>query len=1657
MIDDYDFLCGNDFTFVKLALGNDDYHTIRVQAELAITIDFSGGLRQLEEIIIDRCTKFTQIKWPENAQNIKRLKIGNCSRLENLDLSGLVNLEELAIVNCKQLTKIKGLGEQVKQINIQGCKLDNLDLTRCKKIQDFILTTHQSNLNLNFKHNPSLYSVIINLDLTNHQKIENFYRDCSEKVDCKFNECTNLNHLTINSPNAPASIDVTGCISLKTALFLLEERTQITGLPTCTQLDDALDFENKMIEVNNYTIKNKKNALKMPENPADVETIIQQNGVLRKKNKSCLVKLQLLMRPREHSYIPTHNKYTINKYKGSLADTNSSYSKSEYKSEAVVLEQDNKWWSETDLNSIKQYNQLHYQLNFWNDYLFNNEKSLYKHIDKLKPHVPQKPQKHLNSNPIFLANASFTDLDYDFKSNKINQNLPLRAMNLIKGRLINNVVYPVIVAKKPWPTPRFLLNDSKLKAYKKAYKNKKKSAKKRQFPSNDLYGIEHVSEKIPLAAVPEGYESKTYNLSDYEITEKLVSPRDLLGVKKEAAVTRQLIPEPVLADYETEEVFLSNLDIKEQFNSQDTLTPAEKTKADAQQITANPVLAGYETEASFLSNLDIKEQFNSQDTLTPAEKTKADALQITANPVLAGYETEASFLSNLDIEEQFNSQDMLTPAEKTKADAQQITANPVLAGYETEASFLSNLDIEEQFDSQDTLTPAEKTKADAQQITANPVLAGYETEASFLSDLDIKEQLSSQRTLTPAEKTNADAQCLAADLALTEYECDAASLMAVGIKENTAVQDDLLEVKKVKVEAEYLIAHTIDDKCNSKAPHNDDFDFSYHVVRALVDLKPRDLDLYSDDSFFLTLFNERLGKNIQEILSNSHPQNATDSEQNYTPHIARALVDLKPRNSDFFSDDFNSFYLTEFNERINKYIKEIQHDLNVLGNLTSVGKVKIENQYLSADPILAPYEYEQSFLTVININTGIASQAEHESENEEFIMDYPVDGAEFDALRELLIECDLLDEVLNDESGILLEYMSERTKNLETGQRNLDIDFDSSGEVIYPNNAMDVELEEGFEEEYGPEFWNTTELDDLDPLEEELQFSELVISDEMSELLNTMTDEEMELLFPQGVKNTNRAYLDVLQGIANKPSLEINLKNISPEHVKKVLEFFNSQEQSGIQAWEKGISYAFEDGTEFFFKNDVFQRARKAGHDGVRYEAISNKKLLGEGGFGTVRRIKGTVSLDVAEEAIHFKKHGTGGKRRVVKVQHHSEETNPLSHYQNGFTFAKRAVHLAIKEPTVIDNYWNSQTSYTVMNEIAGRELFDIRADDYEGIDVLSTEERIDLTKALLLALKEQVTEQGLVHRDIKPENIMVDLGPPIGVKIIDYDMSMETPDGQSVGTEGYYAPELVTDPMSTSAKSDVYSMARVIALIWRVDLATYIENENLPYTPHLFCPEDTLFDIFNGINDLSEDEKRCIERTLTGMLETDPNQRFSIDEAIESFVILGTAEETSYWGESVECDIDAIGFINAHQTNEKGAEFDVGSLEPCATEFDDIEPLDEELQSSDHFMSDDMNELLNLMTDEEIELLFPNGIKNTNRAYLNTLQGIVNKPDLEYIAIKEHLPLELFNGKQINEIALEQLFTEKKSRGYSSASFFFQTKTEEYDLIHQTLIKVPA
>lgn len=218
---------------------------------------------------------------------------------------------------------------------------------------------------------------------------------------------------------------------------------------------------------------------------------------------------------------------------------------------------------------------------------------------------------------------------------------------------------------------------------------------------------------------------------------------------------------------------------------------------------------------------------------------------------------------------------------------------------------------------------------------------------------------------------------------------------------------------------------------------------------------------------------------------------------------------------------------------------------------------------------------------------------------------------------------------------------------------------------------------------------------------------------------------------------------------------------------------------------------------------------------------------------------------------------------------------------QNYWHFSRRAPHLAIKSPTLMES-----TSYTVMRKLPGRELYDIISEVRRG--QLSIQNRIDLSKALLQALKKQVTDKGLVHKDIKVENILVNLGPPMHVNIIDYAFAIErgTSDGKACGTRSYIAPEIVQHPnMISSPKSDVYSLGRVIALLWNVDLTTY----NLEYYNPYVLFSNQLKALFSKITGLEDIEKLTIRNTLTGMLSNNPVTRSSLDDAIKGFEWLGT------------------------------------------------------------------------------------------------------------------------------------------------------------------------
>ncbi|MBA3537702.1 MAG: protein kinase [Tatlockia sp.] len=349
-------------------------------------------------------------------------------------------------------------------------------------------------------------------------------------------------------------------------------------------------------------------------------------------------------------------------------------------------------------------------------------------------------------------------------------------------------------------------------------------------------------------------------------------------------------------------------------------------------------------------------------------------------------------------------------------------------------------------------------------------------------------------------------------------------------------------------------------------------------------------------------------------------------------------------------------------------------------------------------------------------------------------------------------------------------------------------------------------------------------------------------------------------------------------------TLEINFKTIDTETSKKIHHFILEQAKTGVKIWSTQEIYSLEDGTEFKFKNNLFQRKRKNGKEGVRYELVSNKEKLGEGGYGEVRKIKRTLALD--KNGIHSKKEGKNGQRRAVKKQEHSKR-NSLSALQNEYELTERADQLHIKEPTLSDDSKNA-TSYTVMMLAPGKEIFDIINEDRLKTEVLTTKQRLDLSVALLRAVKERLTSREIIHRDLKPDNIFVKLDElPIKITILDYGLAMDVNKlaEKTRGSPCYLAPELLEDPLNASYKADVFSIARIITLVWGASNDTY-DSTLFEDSSDAFALTTTqrLENLFSGINDIGFGLQTLIVSTLQEMLETDPEYRSSIDEAIDLF-----------------------------------------------------------------------------------------------------------------------------------------------------------------------------
>lgn len=341
---------------------------------------------------------------------------------------------------------------------------------------------------------------------------------------------------------------------------------------------------------------------------------------------------------------------------------------------------------------------------------------------------------------------------------------------------------------------------------------------------------------------------------------------------------------------------------------------------------------------------------------------------------------------------------------------------------------------------------------------------------------------------------------------------------------------------------------------------------------------------------------------------------------------------------------------------------------------------------------------------------------------------------------------------------------------------------------------------------------------------------------------------------------------------------------------------FNSQHQEALHSflhegnaakkWGNYTEYEYTYNSiiyQFNFTQALLRVKKKTGLEGERFEVYDPLQLpLGKGGYGVVYPITGTIKFTTGKAQVK------SGDRKVVKIQDHSRK-NRTHEVKIEYQGLRQSGYLHPKPPIFITDDGH-QTSYLIMDKAQGVPLENIlnpqkSPNDKRELTILK---RVELTLALLTAVKMQVENKLLIHRDIKPGNLIVDLeqSPP-KVTVIDFGFNLDAgqQDYHKVGTRAYRAPESFVIFPRYSTKSDVYSLGRVLSYLWGDNFRNYYigKDKDLDYIK----TKSTNVDLFNIPEIkflLTRKDQNSIRSHLNQMLSIDPNLRPTLDESISFF-----------------------------------------------------------------------------------------------------------------------------------------------------------------------------
>ena len=242
------------------------------------------------------------------------------------------------------------------------------------------------------------------------------------------------------------------------------------------------------------------------------------------------------------------------------------------------------------------------------------------------------------------------------------------------------------------------------------------------------------------------------------------------------------------------------------------------------------------------------------------------------------------------------------------------------------------------------------------------------------------------------------------------------------------------------------------------------------------------------------------------------------------------------------------------------------------------------------------------------------------------------------------------------------------------------------------------------------------------------------------------------------------------------------------------------------------------------------------------YAIYDSLKVLGEGAFGKVEKVRHKISREIrAMKVIH-----------KDQIQLGSEEEKALI---NEINIVKTLDHPNIMK--VFEYYNNDNCLFIISELLSGGELFDkIKEVDF-------------------------CHEKKIIHRDLKPENVLIESEEEarkefFTVKLIDFGTSDKMKKGQKfdlqVGTPYYTAPEVLNN--NYNEKCDLWSCGVMMYLMLCGKQPFNGENDDEIYENIKMCKVDFNDEEWDNI---SSDAKDLIKKLLI----KDTNKRYSAKKAL--------------------------------------------------------------------------------------------------------------------------------------------------------------------------------